>query len=69
METQKKRAMRESLVKDLEDLVVRNQEKKIQDKVGITKEEITLNKKLLASMIEASPTKPVVPLVERKWEF
>ena len=66
LETQKKKAQRDSLVKDLEDLVVKNQAKKIHDKVGITKEEITLNKKLLASMIEASPTKPALPLVERK---
>jgi allophanate hydrolase subunit 1 len=66
IENQKKKAQRESLVKDLEDLVVRNQAKKIQEKVGITKEEITLNKKLLSSMLDASPQKPSLPLVERK---
>jgi hypothetical protein len=46
--------------------VVKNQAKKIHEKVGITKEEITLNKKLLASMLDASPQKPALPLVERK---
>jgi hypothetical protein len=46
--------------------VVRNQAKKIQEKVGITKEEITINKKLLSSMLDASPQKPTLPLVERK---
>ena len=66
IENQKKKAQRESLVKDLEDLVVRNQAKKIQEKVGITKEEITINKKLLSSMLDASPQKPSLPLVERK---
>ena len=66
IENQKKKAQREDLQRELEDLVVKNQAKKIHEKVGITKEEITLNKKLLASMLDASPQKPTLPLVERK---
>lgn len=75
VENTKKKQQRESLVRDLEDLVVRAQSKKIQDKVGITKEEITLNKKLLASMLNYEDPSPVkspakitarLPMVERK---
>ena len=55
LENQKKKAQRDGLVMDLEDMVHKNQAKKVHDKVGITKEEITLNKKLLASMLDASP--------------
>jgi hypothetical protein len=61
--------------RDLDELVQDTQTKKLQQQVGITKEEITLNKKLLASMMmkeSPSPIKSakfmahVLPVVERK---
>ena len=71
----KRKIQRESLVRDLDELVQGRQVKMLINQVGITNEEITLNKTVLAKMLSSdnaaiiSPRLKftnVLPVVERK---
>lgn len=58
-EVYKQQNKKETLKNDLECLIKDNTQKKIQNHIGITKEEVTLNKHILASMLTSngSPVK------------
>ena len=74
----KKENTRQSYKQDLQNLIKDNKHQKIQNSIGISREEITLNKQILASMLSqngsplksngVSPNKfeEILPVVSRK---
>ena len=55
-ETQRKASQKHDLKRDLQNIIQYNSQQRLQNQIGITKEEATMNKKLLESMIQKSPT-------------
>lgn len=55
-ETQRKISQKQDLKRDLENIIHYNSQQRLQNQLGITKEEMTMNKKLLESMMQKSPT-------------